>query len=174
MFNYVIDSKYGYPIFLAVAIAAAAGLLQTFVLVAFGVTFESNIMILMVSVAQMAIAVYAVGSSWNGLPSGWNISRFWAGLFTLCYIGYERPGIDKVPYLILAIGGALIGTIVAINQTLIASAGTYATIVMVTMIAFVAYPAIGLLSYGIGYLFGGKRQRRLAAEEAAELEGRQR
>ncbi len=115
-----------------------------------------------VALLQIGVMIYLVGSEWPGKEDEWTWSNFWAGLFNLSYIGYERPGIGQVPFTLLALAGFTIGFLVMVNEAQLSPLtgihlGT-GEIFTGALIMALIYPIMGMVAYGIGYLFGGKRE----------------
>lgn len=121
-----------------------------------------------ISIALIPTLIWALGSKWPGIEPGWSWSRFWAGFFGLFRIGYERPGLGQVPFAILAAVGSVAGACTAWQQKIImeSTGGTLEMfplwVLEFVVVGAILYPVLGVLLYGIGYLFGGRRQRKLA------------
>ncbi len=96
-------------------------------------------------------------------------SRFWAGLFNVGRIGYERPGIKSLPWGMIVYSlityGSIMGLFQFDYQLQLGTAADPAVIIgliqwVVSTISIVVGFAV---MYGVGYMFGGRRQRRLQA-----------
>lgn len=142
-----------------ILIALAVTMAQAITIYAMGITQETLALIIFIAIAQWPLMIYVVGKLWPTIEGGWSMSRFWAGLFGVSRIGYERPGLSQMPWLVLAAGGMIILPLIGISEYLLGNMN-YPNILRHMIIGLILYPAAGLIAYLAGYIFGGKHQRR--------------
>lgn len=139
-------------------IALATTSLQAITIFTMGITQGMVFAMVAISLIQFPVMIYIVGNLWPTIKGGWSMARFWAGLFGVSRIGYERPGLSQVPWIVIAAGGMIILPMIGVNEYLLGNIERPNLLIYMAM-GFVIYPAVGLLAYAIGYVFGGKRQR---------------
>ncbi len=117
-------------------------------------------------VAQAIVTIVWVGKVWPTENRNW----FWVGLLWPFQIGYERAGLGNQPWAVYVLGGFLLIPASQIVGAMLVGAPMPTNLELASMagLGAVGYAfGYGLVCYGIGYIFGGKRQRKLA--EAAKI-----
>ncbi len=165
------NSEYTKIINLILVWTIAMSLIQSAVIAAFGLQGSGDaapvgaLLVLGLAFLNIPIYIYVIGRNWPTIEGGWSWSRLWAGAFGISRLGYERPGLKNLPWSNIITLSVIYGFAGTLNQYLVdADAGTpeiplvYG--IMVIMISALM-PAVFAIMYGIGYLFGENRQRRL-------------
>ncbi len=131
----------------------------------FGAT-EVGIQILAISTIIYVVGIiYDIGRNWPTIEGGWSIGRFMAGFFMFPRMGYERPGLKTLPWGKIFGLTSILSVITGLNQFAVQlQAGAEISNAIPFVLIFVAvYAAIVIFSvvfsYGLGYLFGGNRQK---------------
>ena len=132
---------------------------QAITVLSLGITPLMSAIVVVLAIIQLPITVMVVGRAWPDLDKGWSATRFWAGVLLFTRMGYERVGINQLPWMMIVNGNLAIGFIVGVSQSVLQPEIPYYVWVVATL---VATPVLILTQYGVGYLFGGKRQASLA------------
>lgn len=152
-------NKYTPAIAGAIKVGIFTAAAQATAVLSLGITPLMSAIVVALAIIQLPITVMVVGRAWPDLDKGWNLTRFWAGVLLFTRMGYERAGINQIPWNLIINGNLAIGFIMGVSQSILQPETPYYVWVVATL---VLTPVLVLVQYGVGYLFGGKRQASLA------------
>ncbi len=163
------NTDYSSIVTLMFKLMVAFAALQTLALIVFGLTKVGLAIILGIAPIAMITSIVVIGRSWPTIEGGWSWSRFWAGTFGVSRIGYERPGLKALPWIVIIVGSITYGLVLGVFKYELALVSEQTQTVALQLGAIevasnaIVLPIAFALVYGVGYLFGGPRQRKLQA-----------